>query len=93
MPKIEVTKSVQWLADNLSRRDLVVIDGSWHLPPANRDPEQEFEDGHIKGARFFDLDKHSDQSTTLAHMMPSAEQFGREMGCLLYTSPSPRDRG
>ena len=80
MPKIEVTKSVQWLADSLSRRDLVVIDGSWHLPPANRDPKAEYDAEHIEGDIFFDLDKHSDQESGLPHTMPSAEQFAREMG-------------
>ncbi len=85
MPLNQVNVDVDWLSDNLDRDDVVVVDGSWHLPPAKRDPKQEFEDGHIKGARFFDLDKHSDQSTTLAHMMPSAEQFGREMGELGIT--------
>ena len=81
----QVNVDVDWLSNNLDRDDVVVIDGSWHLPPAKRDPKQEFENGHIKGARFFDLDKHSDQSTPLSHMMPSAEQFGREMGELGIT--------
>ena len=85
MPLNQVNVDVDWLSNNLDRDDVVVVDGSWHLPPAKRDPSQEFKDGHIKGARFFDLDKHSDQSTTLSHMMPSAEQFGREMGELGIT--------
>ncbi|MEP1442261.1 MAG: 3-mercaptopyruvate sulfurtransferase [Hyphomicrobiales bacterium] len=80
MAEIDVTKSVQWLADNLGRNDLVVIDGSWHLPPENRDPQAEYDAQHIEGALFFDLDKHSDQDSDLPHTMPNAEQFAREMG-------------
>ena len=82
MAETEVTKSVQWLADNLGRKDLFVIDGSWHLPPENRDPKAEYNAEHIEGALFFDLDKHSDQDSNLPHTLPSAGQFAREMGKL-----------
>ena len=68
-----------WLADHLGSPGLLVLDGSWYLPTAARDPRAEFVVGHIRGARFFDLDQASDQATTLPHMLPSAEQFTRQM--------------
>jgi len=40
--------SVADLKDKL--RDHVVVDGSWHMPAAGRDPLREFEEnGHIPG--------------------------------------------
>lgn len=76
----EVTVSVDWLYDNRYEETIVIIDGSWHLPPAGRDASAEFTSEHIPDAIFFDIDKHSDQTSPLPHMMPSAEQFGNEMG-------------
>ena len=50
-----------WLAEHLNAPDLVVFDGSWHLPTANRDPKAEYLAGHIPGALFFDIDDLSDE--------------------------------
>ncbi|KAF9208211.1 hypothetical protein BGZ59_010744 [Podila verticillata] len=59
----------------------VVVDGSWHMPAAKRDPIKEFrEDGHIPGARYFDIESIKDKSSTLPHMMPSAAQFAQQVG-------------
>jgi thiosulfate/3-mercaptopyruvate sulfurtransferase len=74
--------STVWLAERLGSSGLVVLDGSWYLPTAARDPEKEFLVGHIPGARFFDLDRTSDPDTPLPHMLPTAEQFTRQMRAL-----------
>ncbi|KAF9364103.1 hypothetical protein BGX34_002515 [Mortierella sp. NVP85] len=71
--------SVADLKDKL--RDHVVVDGSWHMPAAGRDPLREFEEnGHIPGARYFDIEDIKDKTTTLPHMMPTAEQFAAQVG-------------
>jgi len=57
-----------------------VLDGSWHMPHLERDPRREFEEGHIPGAAFFDIDGIADRSTSLPHMLPSAAQFARQVG-------------
>lgn len=80
MPEQEVTVSVDWLSTHLHDDNLVVVDGSWHLPTENRDPKAEYDAGHIPGAVFFDFEKHSNNQSELSHMMPGAAQFGREMG-------------
>lgn len=80
MAEQQVTVSVSWLNEHLNDDNLVIVDGSWHLPPEKRDPRAEYLEGHIPGAVFFDLDKHSSQETDLPHMMPDAGRFGREMG-------------
>ena len=45
-----------WLAAHLDAPDLVIFDGSWHLPTAQRDPKAEYLEAHIPGALFFDID-------------------------------------
>jgi len=63
-----------WLADHLTDPNIVVVDGSWYLPAAARDPRAEYLAGHIPGAIWFDVDKYADLSSGLPHMlMPPAE--------------------
>ena len=77
--------STEWLAAQLARPQsghsrVSVLDGSWHMPHLERDPRREFEEGHIPGAAFFDIDGIADRSTSLPHMLPSAAQFARQVG-------------
>ncbi len=74
--------STDWLATRLDAPDVVVVDGSWYLPAAQRDPEAEYLTGHIPGAVRFDVDAIADRSNPLPHMLPDAEQFACEMGGL-----------
>lgn len=74
--------STEWLAANLKSADLVVLDASWHLPNANRDPRQEYEARHIPGARFFDIEALADHDAATSHMLPSADDFARGMEAL-----------
>lgn len=67
--------STGWLADHLRDPDLRVLDASWHMPAAGRDARAEFEDVHIPGARFFDIDEVSDSRSDLPHMAPEPEKF------------------
>jgi thiosulfate/3-mercaptopyruvate sulfurtransferase len=67
------------LAARLNDPDLVVIDGSWHLPHMNRDARAEYRAGHIPGAVFFDIDAISDTSSPLPHMLPTPAAFGEAM--------------
>lgn len=71
-----------WLADHLHDPGLVVIDGSWYLPPMGRNPRAEYEAGHVPGAVFFDLDAIADVSAGLPHMLPSATDFAAAVGAL-----------
>lgn len=60
--------------------DLKILDASWHLDGTPAGPI--FEAGHVPGAVFFDLEAVSDRSDPLPHMMPSPDQFGRQVGAL-----------
>ncbi|MHA6264733.1 3-mercaptopyruvate sulfurtransferase [Arenibacterium sp. CAU 1754] len=67
--------STDWLAAHLKDPDLRVLDGSWYLPDAGRDPKAEYDAAHIPGARFFDIDDISDHRSDLPHMAPPVEKF------------------
>ena len=68
-----------WLASHLDAPDLVVFDGSWHLPTTGRDPKAEYLAEHIPGALFFDIDDLSDEKSSLPHMLPSTVKFASRM--------------
>ena len=72
-PKMLV--STKWLAVHLFDPDLRVLDASWYLPDMNRDARAEYEEDHIPGARFFDIDEISDKASDLPHMVPPVEKF------------------
>jgi thiosulfate/3-mercaptopyruvate sulfurtransferase len=74
--------STDWLARELGAPDLVVLDGSYYLPAMKRDAQAEYLAGHVPGAVRFDIDAIADHSTALPHMLPSADQFAREVGAL-----------
>ena len=71
---------VAWLASRLTS-GVRVIDASWYLPAARREPKAEFASRRIPGARFFDLDLTDDVSGLL-HQLPSPTYFGRMMASL-----------
>ena len=72
--------STKWLADHLN--DVRVVDASWYMPDDKREPAREFEQAHIPGAVFFDIDAIADHSTGLPHMLPSPGEFSRAVGAL-----------
>ena len=79
---VEPLVGSDWLAARLGRPGLAVVDGSWHLPAAKRDPRAEFLAGHVPGAVFFDIDAISDHASDLPHMLPDAAAFGAAVGAL-----------
>ena len=74
--------TTEWLAEHLSDPNLVVLDGSWHMPNAARNAQAEYLAGHIPGAVFFDIDGVADNSTNLPHMLPAPNDFARMVGAL-----------
>ena len=71
--------STEWLAAHMKDPDLRVLDASWYLPDAGRNPRAEYDAAHIPGARFFDIDEISDARSDLPHMAPPAEKFMSRM--------------
>jgi thiosulfate/3-mercaptopyruvate sulfurtransferase len=75
-------KSTAWLADNLGKANVVVVDASYYLPNQKRDAHAEYRASHIPGAVFFDIEAVCDHSTDLPHMLPGPNQFGEAAGAL-----------
>lgn len=76
-PKILV--STDWLAAHLKDPDLRVIDATWALPQMGLDAVAGYQNAHIPGARFFDIDEVSDHRSALPHMAPPVEKFMSRM--------------
>lgn len=76
-PKVLV--STEWLAQHLKNPDLRVLDATMLLPGAEIDSKARYDQGHIPGARFFDIDDVSDHRSDLPHMVPPVEKFMSRM--------------
>jgi thiosulfate/3-mercaptopyruvate sulfurtransferase len=74
--------STDWLAARIGTPDTSIVDGSFYLPALKRNAAAEYLAGHIPGAVRFDIDAIADHSNPLPHMLPTAEQFAREVGAL-----------
>ena len=71
----EALVSTEWLADHLQAPDVRVVDATWYLPNDERLGIDTFNEGHIPGAVFFDIDEIADTGSDLPHMLPSPEKF------------------
>lgn len=78
----EALVSTEWLAARLDAPDLRIIDASHHLPTTGRNARAEYDEQHVPGAIFWDIDAIADQSSDLPHMLPDADQFARQVGAL-----------
>ena len=65
--------STDWLEKNIDK--VKILDSSWHLPNSNRNAEEEYKANHIKNSIFFDIDKYSNQNSSLPHMLPSKNDW------------------
>ena len=72
--------STNWLYKNLN--NVKIIDCSWHLPNQNRDSYNEFLKNHIPNSIFFDLDKYSDLTSDLPHMLPDFKTWEKNISSL-----------
>ncbi len=80
--------STEWLAATLASRSrsaaVKVVDASWHMPGAGRDPKAEYEAAALGGAAFFDIDGVCDHRTGLPHMLPAAGDFEAAMDAIPF---------
>jgi thiosulfate/3-mercaptopyruvate sulfurtransferase len=75
-------KSTAWLAGELGKPNVVVVDGSYYLTTQKRDAKAEYLAKHIPGAVFFDINAIADHSSEWPHMLPGPDQFGEAVGKL-----------
>lgn len=74
--------TTQWLDTQLGTPGLRILDATWFLPGEPRDARGEFENGHIPGAMFFDINLIADKTNPLPTMLPPAGQFAAQLGAL-----------
>ncbi|EHT6936279.1 3-mercaptopyruvate sulfurtransferase [Escherichia coli] len=73
-----------WLAEHIDDPEIQIIDARMASPgQEDRNVAQEYLNGHIPGAVFFDIEALSDHTSPLPHMLPRPETFAvamRELG-------------
>ncbi|OAN51982.1 3-mercaptopyruvate sulfurtransferase [Sphingobium sp. TCM1] len=74
--------STDWLAGELGRPDLVILDASLFLPGTPRDPRAEYAAAHIPGAAYLDLPGLSDPDDPTPGMLPPDAMMTRHMQAL-----------
>lgn len=81
MSKIDLVTPA-WLFERLGDPSIVILDGSYYLPAAKRDPDAEYREAHIPGAIRFDIDAVKDRNSPLPHMLPEADEFAAAVGLM-----------
>ncbi|MBA3054350.1 MAG: 3-mercaptopyruvate sulfurtransferase [Sphingomonadales bacterium] len=71
-----------WLAEEIGACDLRIIDATKHLHGAGRNAFAEYEEGHIPGAVFMDLENLVDHASPVENSMPNAKEFAARMAAL-----------
>lgn len=74
--------STEWLAAEMGASDLRIVDATKHLPEAGRNARAEYEDGHIPGAVFMNLDELVDANAPVENTLPPADKFASRMQAL-----------
>ncbi|CAG8739201.1 1973_t:CDS:2, partial [Dentiscutata erythropus] len=72
--------TTEWVEQNYD--SIIPVDGSWHMPNANRNAYEEYFKTRLKNARFFGIDEVKDKTTDLPHMLPTPKDFSEAVGNL-----------
>lgn len=79
---MELLVSTDWLAAELGKPDLVVLDCTTYLPNEQGNAPDGFRKAHIPGALLFNIDQIADPDSSLPHMIPTPARFEKLMGAL-----------
>src|SRR5207247_46108 len=93
-----VVVSTEWLAANLANPRVRVVDGSWHMPPLQREGGGQFQEAQFPGARCFAVRETAQParvrgSEQLRRTIRARRQQGldaRSRGRVYGTEPEPR---
>src|SRR6516165_7439759 len=78
----EALVGTDWLAAHLADPHVRIADASFKLPGITPTARQDYDQGHIPGAVFFDIDDICEPGTSLPHMIPSPDLFAQKIGPL-----------
>ncbi len=71
-----------WLDAHLSDPLIKNLDASYFVPGGVAPAKTRYDEGHIPGAVFFDIDDVADMSKSKEHAFPTAESFAAKVGAL-----------
>ncbi len=74
--------STAWLADHLNDGGIVIVDASYFVPGGIEPAKKQFAEGHLPGARFFDINDVADPHGKKDHTFPTAAIFANKVGAL-----------
>jgi thiosulfate/3-mercaptopyruvate sulfurtransferase len=74
--------STSWLAEHFNDPGLVIVDASYFVPGGIAPAKKQFAEGHIPGARFFDINDVADPNGKKDHTFPTAAIFAAKVGAL-----------
>lgn len=77
------------IKNSIHDNNAVFLDASFVMPGSPSSPQENFEQEHIPGAQFFDIERISDHSTDLPHMLPSADLFADSVAALGIGNDTP----
>ena len=79
---MDLLVSTEWLAGELGASDLRIVDASYFALDPGRDPQADYDAGHIPGAIFLNLAELKDSNNPVPFMLPPAEKFASRMQAL-----------
>lgn len=80
--KSDALVSTGWLAEHLNDPNIKVLDASYFVPGGIAPARQQYDEGHIPGAIFFDINDVADKTKAKDHAFPSAAIFAEKVGAL-----------
>jgi thiosulfate/3-mercaptopyruvate sulfurtransferase len=72
--------STAWLAERLDDPGVQVVDATLPMVGQPGEGRDSYDEAHIPGAVFFDINAIADRDTDLPHMLPSPAEFARMAG-------------
>ena len=67
--------TTDWLESNLYK--VKIFDASWHMPSTKRNAKKEYDEKHIRGAIFWDVNEHSNKNSPYPHMMSNSDYWSK----------------
>jgi len=74
--------STEWLAAHLTDPGIVIVDASYFVPGGIDPAKKQFAEGHIPGARFFDINDIAEPTGKKDHAFPTEPTFAAKIGAL-----------
>ena len=74
--------TTDWLEAHLGDPAIKVLDASYFVPGGTAPAKAQYDEGHIPGALFFDIDEVADTTKSKEHTFPTAEIFAAKVGAL-----------